>query len=1114
MEGRCNSTRALTTLVGLATVFGMANAATAQDAINLGQDKSELGHMARTLDQAISWGATFDLDQDAVADLVQRGIGEDPAMCVAAVDCQQPGDFTIFINASFFDSAEIMEFGATGNLTEICATFVFAGGSCAAAPADPSFLALWNWNFFPVNAAGIPSAGSVATFDTEFPLANLTVQNFFAGTIGAGFPVLNFEFDLGDFDSDGMGTIVTGLPVESGNCLAMQPKFALEGCSAFWETSSNADGSASGDGLSLQDALMDGYDSCDYTANDLLLCLDIATNQPPSCTSAVETTAPSNDNCEGAGTFPLVCDAVNAQCLLFATLNTEEDPELPCQLGEADPFTGEPTVFFTFSPTGTRALLSLCDATAIFPNGDFLIAVYTQGAMGEGEGPCDLVQIACSEDTCEGNKPVLCLNDLDPMVTYIVEVAGHDAFDGVEVQLEVICDEMNIPAIPVNDDCINATPLVFDQVGMPFVSGQATNAGGQTICSSLDGIAGGCGGTANGNSPGVWFSAIGDGFTWEISQCILDGGDYDSQINVYCGSCTAGLICLAGNDDSTLGGCAPQSDLRICTEVGREYFIFVHGFFDVGNFNLLVTTNPDFDEGCTNEVPQDDICVNFELDCQMLNPDFTEGTSAQGLFEVCGTDINNGCITDPNSFTAFIQDGMNPLALPFSACGEIDAENNLRDLDQYRFAVTERSVLTMTLLAEFNCTFFFSDSDDCATNVVVLNPAGPAGTDLTASVIVNAGNYVCSVSSSDFSGVPCGTSNDYNFSVSAAPIGRCCIEGVARGVAPMFEDCCITSEAVCTDLGGVFTAGEDCSPITYTASMVSTVPFNSVIGLANEVVIDGGDMDGLIGDDAAQFIDLSGADTDLIATGGGPGELPFKFFGELRDDVAVVSNGNLAFPNGGVVILDATPDPIPTAGSIGTLNDYAGGLWTDLDGSLTGAVSAVLLGNAPFRQLVVEYNALPIFNQPGTSNTFQIVLFEGSNCVRYLYNDIELPTDSGDPLLPDYVVGVENQDGSAGTALDNADVLALDTTALSASEALQIDFCPTAELSAQDACAPPIPLCLGDCDNSGTVDFQDLVAMLFEFGNPTPSAECNADGMGGVNFQDLVATLFLFGPCP
>lgn len=56
-------------------------------------------------------------------------------------------------------------------------------------------------------------------------------------------------------------------------------------------------------------------------------------------------------------------------------------------------------------------------------------------------------------------------------------------------------------------------------------------------------------------------------------------------------------------------------------------------------------------------------------------------------------------------------------------------------------------------------------------------------------------------------------------------------------------------------------------------------------------------------------------------------------------------------------------------------------------------------------------------------------------------------------------------------------------------------------------------VCLGDCDDSGAVDFNDLVAMLFEFGTG-PGDGCDADENGNVDFNDLVAALFLFGPCP
>ncbi|CAE7549838.1 unnamed protein product [Symbiodinium necroappetens] len=54
--------------------------------------------------------------------------------------------------------------------------------------------------------------------------------------------------------------------------------------------------------------------------------------------------------------------------------------------------------------------------------------------------------------------------------------------------------------------------------------------------------------------------------------------------------------------------------------------------------------------------------------------------------------------------------------------------------------------------------------------------------------------------------------------------------------------------------------------------------------------------------------------------------------------------------------------------------------------------------------------------------------------------------------------------------------------------------------------------CAGDCDGSGEVDFNDLVAMLFEFG-PGQDAACDPDATGEVDFNDLVSALFLFGPC-
>lgn len=57
-------------------------------------------------------------------------------------------------------------------------------------------------------------------------------------------------------------------------------------------------------------------------------------------------------------------------------------------------------------------------------------------------------------------------------------------------------------------------------------------------------------------------------------------------------------------------------------------------------------------------------------------------------------------------------------------------------------------------------------------------------------------------------------------------------------------------------------------------------------------------------------------------------------------------------------------------------------------------------------------------------------------------------------------------------------------------------------------------VCVGDCDMSGDVSFNDLVSMLFQFGKPSPPAGCDTDKSGMVDFNDLVQALFVFGPCP
>lgn len=61
----------------------------------------------------------------------------------------------------------------------------------------------------------------------------------------------------------------------------------------------------------------------------------------------------------------------------------------------------------------------------------------------------------------------------------------------------------------------------------------------------------------------------------------------------------------------------------------------------------------------------------------------------------------------------------------------------------------------------------------------------------------------------------------------------------------------------------------------------------------------------------------------------------------------------------------------------------------------------------------------------------------------------------------------------------------------------------------------PVPDCLADLDESGAVDFTDLVAMLAAWGPCPADADCRADLDGDdlVGFTDLLALLAAWGPC-
>ncbi|HRP61731.1 MAG TPA: hypothetical protein PK400_00375 [Phycisphaerales bacterium] len=60
---------------------------------------------------------------------------------------------------------------------------------------------------------------------------------------------------------------------------------------------------------------------------------------------------------------------------------------------------------------------------------------------------------------------------------------------------------------------------------------------------------------------------------------------------------------------------------------------------------------------------------------------------------------------------------------------------------------------------------------------------------------------------------------------------------------------------------------------------------------------------------------------------------------------------------------------------------------------------------------------------------------------------------------------------------------------------------------------PKQPTCVGDLNNSGAVDVQDLLILLGAWG-PNPAHPADLNNSGTVDVQDLLILLGAWGPCP
>ncbi|MET1254103.1 DUF6701 domain-containing protein [Aliikangiella maris] len=138
--------------------------------------------------------------------------------------------------------------------------------------------------------------------------------------------------------------------------------------------------------------------------------------------------------------------------------------------------------------------------------------------------------------------------------------------------------------------------------------------------------------------------------------------------------------------------------------------------------------------------------------------------------------------------------------------------------------------------------------------------------------------------------------------------------------------------------------------------------------------------------------------------------------------VRVMANGVLHFGANQGFHKDYTNETLPITGVTAgpgyeePADRVIAGYWDDLEPSLGGTIRYDTLGTAPYRRFVASWNNVPRYNGPGTSYSFQIVIFENGN-VRFRYGNDEATGGSA-------TIGIEVSDTdytqySSDTALVN-----------------------------------------------------------------------------------------------
>ncbi|GJM41707.1 MAG: hypothetical protein DHS20C20_19890 [Ardenticatenaceae bacterium] len=117
-------------------------------------------------------------------------------------------------------------------------------------------------------------------------------------------------------------------------------------------------------------------------------------------------------------------------------------------------------------------------------------------------------------------------------------------------------------------------------------------------------------------------------------------------------------------------------------------------------------------------------------------------------------------------------------------------------------------------------------------------------------------------------------------------------------------------------------------------------------------------------------------------------DLPFTFtfYGTPYIQLQASSNGNLQFGNSNAFFGNSCLDEGPVSG----MGDMIAPFWDDLDLTAFGFLEYDVVGEAPNRIYVLEWDNIPRFGDSDDRVTFAVQLFEESQDILFLYEDVTL----------------------------------------------------------------------------------------------------------------------------